>query len=406
MRTRQTPLIALVARPDVGLPASPKSGRRAVEVSHLRVLPGFVDCGTYTCRTTSIVIQDSGSHLSAVEFAPKLSPRFAVYLRDYLLDHEIDPQPVFASCGIDEITESESALPIATSKVSELFNASERATGDALLGHNLARHYHYESSAVIILAMLAAPTAGESLRTLVHFDKYVDSGIEVSFDASADVALFATHLLGVDGSNSHHLNEYLMSFIVASLNMATRKRMPLHAVHFQHAWRSGCERLEDFFCASIHFDMPENELLFDASYLNEHLFTSNALLYEILQNALKTYFGAEFTEHGFMDSVCRELMRQPEIESTNIDAIADALSMSTRTLSRRLKEEGYTFRKAKDLACERQAKYYLAHTNLSLSEITFEMGYAELSSFSRAFKRWTGRSPQRYRVNARRLFSA
>ena len=182
--------------------------------------------------------------------------------------------------------------------------------------------------------------------------------------------------------------------------------MPLHAVHFQHGKRSGWEQLEAFFEAGIHYDMPENELLFDTAYLKEHLFTSNALLYEILQGALKTYFGAEYTEHGFMDSVCRELIRQPEIESTNIDTVADALSMSTRTLSRRIKEEGYTFRKAKDLACERLAKYYLANTNRPLSDIAFEMGYAELSSFCRAFKRWTGRSPQQYRVAVRRIISA
>ena len=343
--------------------------------------------------------------MPAIEFAPKLSPRFAVYLRDYLLDRDIDPQPVFTSCGI-EVIESESALPIGTSEVSQLFNAAEQATGDVNIGHNVALNYHYESSAIIILAMLAAPTVGDSLRTLVHFDKFVDSGIDVSFDSSAEVALFSSHLLGVDGAETHHLNEYLMTFIVASLNMATRKQMPLNAVHFQHSRRSGWEQLEAFFHAPIHYDMPENELLFGSDYLRGHLFTSNALLYEILQSALKTYFGAEFTEHGFMDHVCRELMRQPEIESTSIDAIAEALSMSTRTLSRRIKEEGYTFRKAKDLACERQAKYFLANTNRPLSEIAFEMGYAELSSFCRAFKRWTGESPQRYRVKARRIFSA
>ena len=57
----------------------------------------------------------------------------------------------------------------------------------------------------------------------------------------------------------------------------------------------------------------------------------------------------------------------------------------------------------KSLAREKRARYYLSHTNLSLSEIAFELGYSELSAFSRAFRTWTGETPQVYREKVQQL---
>ncbi len=338
-------------------------------------------------------------------FVPKLSPRFAVYLRDYLLDRNIDPRPIFAECGIAEVRESESALPIATTKVIELFDLAAAESDDSLLGFNLARNYHYESSAVIILAMLAAPTVVEAIETLGLFDKYVDSGIAITSDFASDTASFTCNLIGVDGRRSTQLNEYLVTFIVSTFNMATRKAMPLSCVDFQHLRNTRKDKLNQYFNTNVTYGRPENALRFDSSYLKQHMFTSNALLYDILVNALKTYFSADFRQHGFIDSVCRELMRQPEIETTDIKSVAHGLSMSERTLRRRMKQEGFTFREVKRLTRERQTKYYLANTNMPLAEIAYAVGYAELSSFSRAFKRWTGTTPQEYRVMARKLIA-
>jgi len=78
-------------------------------------------------------------------------------------------------------------------------------------------------------------------------------------------------------------------------------------------------------------------------------------------------------------------------------SVAAALAMSPRTLQRRLAGQRTTYRRLlsevrEDLACQ-----HLAESRLSIAEIAFLLGFADVTSFHRAFKRWTGQTPRTYR---------
>ena len=79
------------------------------------------------------------------------------------------------------------------------------------------------------------------------------------------------------------------------------------------------------------------------------------------------------------------------------DKVADALFMSTRTLQRRLSEEGLTYKQLLESVRHTLAGQYIRDEKLSLNEISYLLGFSEQSSFSRAFKRWTGTSPSEAR---------
>lgn len=80
-----------------------------------------------------------------------------------------------------------------------------------------------------------------------------------------------------------------------------------------------------------------------------------------------------------------------------LDEVADTLHVSTRTLKRRLQEEGRNFRALMDhVLCERSMQM-LQEEGLSVSEVAFRLGYNDVSNFSRAFRRWTGQSPSDFR---------
>ena len=71
--------------------------------------------------------------------------------------------------------------------------------------------------------------------------------------------------------------------------------------------------------------------------------------------------------------------------------------MSPRTLQRRLKEHGVVFNQVVDDMRFRAAKSYLAQDDIAASEVAYLLGFAEQSSFNRAFKRWSGQTPTEYR---------
>ncbi len=341
-----------------------------------------------------------------MQFEPTLSSRFVAYVRDYLFDRDIDPYPVFDACDIDWDEDEDYDIPVAVPRVAALLELAAKTSDNSCMGMNMGLGYHYEAGSLLIMAMMAAPNVEEGLKCLHRFDKYVDTGIDTTFDFDQSVAEFGSWVITDDTVCIDQLNEYLMVFLPQTLYVATRTKMPLEKVWLSHACDQNRAALQDYFNAPVEFGQACNKLFFDRSYLKESFFTSNALVYEILTNAAKTYF-LPVAEHGkFVDRVSREIISCSQEESDSAGRIAKRLAISPRTLRRRLSEEGYTFQAAKNLAREKHAKYFLSHTTLTLSEIAFKLGYSELSAFSRAFRAWTDLTPQSYRQQTRKLFRA
>jgi len=93
----------------------------------------------------------------------------------------------------------------------------------------------------------------------------------------------------------------------------------------------------------------------------------------------------------------KEALTDPTVD---IDRIAHRLHTSQRTLQRRLREAGTSCQKLIEQARREQVLQLLHDRRLSLAEIAFMSGYSEMSTFYRAFRRWTGQSPGEYRLSA------
>ena len=336
-------------------------------------------------------------------FTPSLSPRFAAYVRDYLMDRGVNPAPVFDACGIDFNSKEEYDTALPVEAVANLFEGAAAITQNPTMGLSMGQNFHYESSSLLIVAMLAAPTVGEGLRFLNAYDRHIDSGIKTAFYPRTSPTEFTADLLHEGGATLVQLNDYLMAFLVQTLATATRKQVPLLEVTFQRAEPSDEAVLRSFFNCQLTFGADSNSIRFHPRYLEEPFLTSNKLLFKILSNAMETYFSLGEHKNEFVSTVCRQIMLEDSLQNADSDTIAGRLSISPRTLRRRLADEGYTFQEAKSLARERRAKYLLANSSASLTEIAYELGYSELSAFSRAFRAWVGETPQAYRENVRSL---
>ena len=83
--------------------------------------------------------------------------------------------------------------------------------------------------------------------------------------------------------------------------------------------------------------------------------------------------------------------------AAGIDAVARTMGVSRQTLYRRLKEEGFTFEHVLDDLRRRLATRYIGREGMSAKAAAYRLGFSDPAAFSRAFKRWTGRSPSDYR---------
>lgn len=198
-----------------------------------------------------------------MDFEPTLSPRFVAYVRDYLLDRQVDPEPVFRACDVPSKKNEESDTPLPVPQVAMLIEKAARVTDNPRMGMNMGEHYHYEASSMLILALLASPSVEAALKCLHRYDKYIDTGIETRLDFDKPLAEFSSRVIAADDLNIRHLNEYLMVFLARTLNIATRKRTPVSQVWLRHADQHNATALESFFGAPVKFAQTSNKLFFD-----------------------------------------------------------------------------------------------------------------------------------------------
>jgi AraC-like DNA-binding protein len=94
-----------------------------------------------------------------------------------------------------------------------------------------------------------------------------------------------------------------------------------------------------------------------------------------------------------VECVEQAVRRAPKNASQNLEDIALALSMSARSIQRRLKDEGTTFSQVLERSNRQEALQLLVKETLNISEIARMLGYSDPSNFGRAFRKWTGQSP-------------
>ena len=148
------------------------------------------------------------------------------------------------------------------------------------------------------------------------------------------------------------------------------------------------------------FNSPENVLVFSTDWLAEKLPGGDPALAEIHRQMIDE----QLKNLQLPDTVV--LMRQWLQEASDLtidrDVFAQRLHISGRTLQRKLQEVNTSFQQLLDEERERRAVFLLSTSKKSLTEISAELGFAESSTFSRAFRRWRGVSPQEFRQQQNR----
>lgn len=169
--------------------------------------------------------------------------------------------------------------------------------------------------------------------------------------------------------------------------------------------------------ATFHFDFPEpgyshlyhtmfgdsityragkNTLSFSASLTDRAPTTANERIYSLAEQQCRALLSELNSNANLVERIYNFLLQSPWGFPSQ-ENIAEQLSMSIRTLRRRLSELGTDYQTLVDAVRETLAKKYLRETEWSIYEIGEMLGYSEATNFKRAFKRWTGSTPSEFR---------
>jgi AraC-like DNA-binding protein len=165
--------------------------------------------------------------------------------------------------------------------------------------------------------------------------------------------------------------------------------LPLHTSadgkEYERVFRYRPEDVQGRYCLKFH-DL----------YWDEVIITANHELQSML-NKITSQAGALCAAEPLLsERIADYLMANAYLGMANLESIAANFNTSARSLQRKLREEGVNFQQLADSVRRAIAMQYLQAGNHPVKEVSYMLGYNELSAFSRAFKRWTGLTPQDY----------
>jgi AraC-like DNA-binding protein len=161
----------------------------------------------------------------------------------------------------------------------------------------------------------------------------------------------------------------------------------------------GVRRYEDVFGLRPEFDAPEHGLAFESALLDRPLPQADAYAARMAEEECRRLVEQRLPRAGLAGQVRRVLLSRPQ-EPPGLDEVAGMLHLAPRTLRRRLAEEGVSYRTLLSEVRGKLAQELLLDGRLTVEEVAHRLGYAETSSFTHAFRRWTGQGPRAHRKAA------
>jgi AraC-like DNA-binding protein len=240
-------------------------------------------------------------------------------------------------------------------------------------------------------------TVGQALQHAARYTSMVNEGIALRYLEQPDVVAKIEYV-GISRHLDRHQIEFAVVLLVRTLRMMTGLRVTPTAVRLTHV-RSRVEpELQEFFGGNVTFGAPADEIVFAAPVKDLPVLSAdyhlNRLLVEYCEEAIAYRLLNRGSFRSRVENIIVPLLPHGKAHAGEI---ARRLGMSQRTLARKLSAEGLSFSEVLDRLRADLARRYIADERISISEITWLLGYNEPSSFTHAFRRWTGMAPRQAR---------
>jgi AraC-like DNA-binding protein len=236
-------------------------------------------------------------------------------------------------------------------------------------------------------------TRGEALGRVARYSSIVNEGFRVTVREGKEIDVILQSVGIPRRLNRHQIEFWFVTFIRICREIAKLRLTPNH-VCFVHR-RSLTPEMNNFFGCDIDFSAEIDQVTFSRAILGTNLPSADPYLNKLLSKQYEDILShRKINRNAFALTVENAIVPLLPHGKANAKDVAQKLGMSQRTFARHLASEGLTFvAMLKELRTD-LAKRDLADRDLSISQIAWLLGYKDVSSFTHAFKRWTGDTPR------------
>ena len=324
---------------------------------------------------------------------PTTLASWALLIHRALTAGHIDADALFRRAGMDPDSMRDPNARYPVSAMQRLWALAGTATEDPCFGLQVAQLWHPTTFHALGYSALASETLRDALVRAVRYSRVVTTGasLELQQDGAEVIVMVARQSTGRQVVSAS-LEAGLASIVILCREARGQRIDPLRVTLAQT--HCGCVRgLQEFFGCPVQLGAADNSIVFSASDLDARLPTANPVLLRVNEQVL-THYAARLQSSELALRVQSKLIQLLPTGEVEQNAVARSLNLSLRSMQRKLRDEGTTFRQLADDTRRQLAEHYLKDSTLVISEIAYLLGFAEVSSFSRAFRRWTGHTPR------------
>ncbi|MGZ3812560.1 MAG: AraC family transcriptional regulator [Mucilaginibacter sp.] len=324
--------------------------------------------------------------------------KLIVSLLAYAVQRDI---PAETLCRVSNITMADlqdPSQPLSIKQVSDVWLNAIHLSKDRLFGLHFGESLQLSALGIVGEIIKSSDTVGHALTVAASLTHLITTAFELKLvqdDDTFTIQFIPDYPDWKNSATSVQTLDLLMVFVIHELDgLMLKKIKPLH-VNYARAIDDAAEYARVMRCIPVS-NARENSIVFDKAYWNEPIITANYELQQILLKKVPSAASAVGGRQTLQTRIHNYLLANSYLGIVSLEDIASNFNISARTLQRKLKEEGINFQQLADEARKSLAIDYLRSGSYPVKQISYMLGYNELSAFTRTFKRWTGITPAIY----------
>jgi AraC-like DNA-binding protein len=313
-----------------------------------------------------------------------------------VLEHfGIPSEPILAAAGLcaADLDDPERTAPFAD--LDHLIGLCQRRTKCAHFGLLVGQYIDLQSFGVAGRLARNAPSVGAALQGLAAFFTLHDSGgsLRVAIHEGRVTFGYGVHVPGL--AHTDQIYDLAVAAIANVMRQLCGTGWRPDAVLLPRKRPADIRPYRQHFAAPLRFDSIIAAVVFPESHLSQAIVDADPLLHRLLSDNAEAAIAAT---DPILHTEVRRTIRLLLAQQCSRSDVARRLGMHERTLGRRLQASGTTFQRLLDETRLDMAQQLLRDTRVPVARVAAALGYGDPTVFTRAFARWTGRTPSRFRA--------
>ena len=312
-----------------------------------------------------------------------------------LTQYQVDPAEVFRAAGLDPEPYRDPDSRLRLSAVKKLWEQCVRLTKNPCIAFEAGMAIVPANLHAVGYAWLASRNLHEALTRLARYQRLVSTAVNIRLeekDAELELVIERSPSWPQEAVDAFTTGVVTLCRDIAHADFKPRR------VEMMRSAPPCTKQLTRFFGCPVRYDADRNSIVFRRRELDQFLPRQNPALARASDEVALNYI-VQMDRADVLSKAKLTLMDMLSDGEPTRASLADRLHTSQRTLARRLREKGISFRELLDGVRKELGLGYMHESRYAVTDVAYLLGFSDQSNFARSFRRWTGLTPSKYRAS-------